>query len=153
MPVHFCQISCQCSGKHQRDIGDGRTVTKLLCTVTSHKITGYQSGRKRNNQSRPHPQHGADGYQLPHFIRKQIKNTTRPEKSQPICNNKRLFTFSVNLPDNKIKGMIRSDGNEDNIWISRSVAEGNILFKSPKMGDTASPGNALSARWKIYLLT
>ena len=26
--------------------------------------------------------------------------------------------------------MIRSDGNEDNIWISRSVAEGNILFKS-----------------------
>lgn len=41
--------------------------------------------------------------------------------------------------------MIRSDGNEDNIWISRSVAEGNILFKSPKMGDTASPGNALSA--------
>ena len=61
MPVHFCQISCQRSGKHQRDIGDGRTVTKLLCTVTSHKITGYQSGRKRNNQYRPHPQHGADG--------------------------------------------------------------------------------------------
>ena len=41
--------------------------------------------------------------------------------------------------------MIRSDGNEDNIWISSSVAEGNILFKSPKMGDTASHGNALSA--------
>ena len=64
---------------------------------------------------------------------------------RPICSSKRLFTFSVSLPDNKIKGIIRSDGNEDSIWISKSVADGKILFKSPKMGETANPGNAFNA--------
>lgn len=65
--------------------------------------------------------------------------------ARPICSSKRLFTFSVSLPDNKIKGIIRSDGNEDSIWISKSVADGKILFKSPKMGETANPGNAFNA--------
>lgn len=55
-----------------------------------------------------------------------------------------MFIFFVNLFDNKIKGMIRSDGNEDNIWIFRFVVEGNILFKFFKMGDIVSFGNVLS---------
>ena len=55
MPVHFRQIASQCSGQYQGDIGYGRTVTELFRTVSSHKITGYQSGGKRNNQPGPIP--------------------------------------------------------------------------------------------------
>lgn len=43
MPVHFRQIASQCGGQYQGDIGYGRTVTELFRTVSSHKITGYQS--------------------------------------------------------------------------------------------------------------
>ena len=37
--------------------------------------------------------------------------------------------------------MMSSDGSEVSIWISKSVAFGKILFKSPKIGDMASPGS------------
>ena len=37
------------------------------------------------------------------------------------------------------------EGSEVNIWISKSVASGNILVRSPNIGETASPGREVSA--------
>ena len=34
---------------------------------------------------------------------------------------------------------------EVSIWISRSLAEGKIVFRSPRIGETASPGNDVTA--------
>ena len=62
MPVHFCQIAGNSGCHHQRNICNGGTVSKLLHPVGSREITGNQSGRKRNNQSRTNSQQGADSY-------------------------------------------------------------------------------------------
>lgn len=38
-----------------------------------------------------------------------------------------------------------SEGSDVSIWISRSLAEGKIVFRSPRIGETASPGNDVTA--------
>lgn len=48
---------------------------------------------------------------------------------------------SESFPESSTKGMISSDGSEVSIWISRSVTLGNTLFRSPRIGETASPGS------------
>ena len=97
MPVHFRQIASQCGGQYQGDIGYGRTVTELFRTVSSHKITGYQSGGKRNIQPGPYPQHGTDGYQLPHLIGEQIKDTTHPKDGQTDLQQQEVVHFLCQL--------------------------------------------------------
>lgn len=56
-----------------------------------------------------------------------------------------LFTFSVSFPDSKIKGITNKEGREESIWMSSSVACGNIRDNLPKIGETANPGNAFKA--------
>ena len=48
---------------------------------------------------------------------------------------------SESFPESSTKGMISNDGSEVSIWISRSVTLGNTLFRSPRIGETASPGS------------
>ena len=52
---------------------------------------------------------------------------------------------SESFPESSTKGIINSDGSDVSIWISRSVTLGNTLFKSPRMGDMASPGSEAMA--------
>ena len=63
----------------------------------------------------------------------------------PICNSQILLTFSVSFPDNIIKGIISSEGRDDNICISNSVEWGNMADNFPRIGETANPGSAFSA--------
>lgn len=56
-----------------------------------------------------------------------------------------LFTRSVSLPESRIKGIVNNDGNEVSNCMSNSEAWGKIVDNCPRIGDTASPGRALSA--------
>lgn len=53
---------------------------------------------------------------------------------------------SESFPESSTKGIISSDGSEVSIWISRSVTLGNTLFRSPRIGETASPGSDSNGR-------
>ena len=81
-----------------------------------------------------------------HILLESKYNTPLVANSHsPTCNTRTKSTFSVNLPPSNIKGIISNDGNEVNIWISRSVAFGNIFVRSPKIGETANPGRDVNA--------
>ena len=56
-----------------------------------------------------------------------------------------LLIRSVNFPDNKMKGIVNSEGSEDNSCMSNSEECGNIVDICPKIGETARPGNAFKA--------
>ena len=56
-----------------------------------------------------------------------------------------LLIRSVNFPDNKMKGIVNSEGSEDNSCMSNSEECGNIVDIYPKIGETARPGNAFKA--------
>ena len=57
-----------------------------------------------------------------------------------------LLIRSVNFPDNKMKGIVNSEGSEDNSCMSNSEECGNIVDICPKIGETARPGNAFKAQ-------
>ena len=65
----------------------------------------------------------------------------RKKSTSPTVSVRSLPGPSDSLPDNSTNGMMSSDGSDVSIWISRSVALGKMPFRSPRMGETAKPGN------------
>ena len=65
--------------------------------------------------------------------------------ASPRYNSDSLFRPVDSRPVRSTKGMMSRLGSDVSIWISRSDAFGNMLFISPKIGDTASPGNDVTA--------
>ena len=64
------------------------------------------------------------------------KPTARSFNDSPLCESQ---------PESKTNGIISRDGREVSICTSSCDAEGNIRLKSSKMGDTANPGNEVTA--------
>ncbi len=77
-----------------------------------------------------------------------IKNMARPARSSAI-----LLRATDSRPDNRIKGMISTEGIDVSICISRLLTCGKILFRSPIMGDTASPGSDTTAETDQMAMT
>jgi hypothetical protein len=65
--------------------------------------------------------------------------------AEPMTNNRILLPRTDQRPESNIKGIIISEGNDSSISTSNSLAEGNILSKSSRMGDMAKPGREMMA--------
>ena len=65
--------------------------------------------------------------------------------ASPVYNIGSLSLPVESLPATSTKGIISRLGSEVSICISRSDAFGNMLFISPNIGDTASPGSDVIA--------
>ena len=65
--------------------------------------------------------------------------------TSPTTRIRSLSRPTDSFPDSSTNGMMSSEGSEVSIWISRSLAEGKIVFRSPRIGETASPGNDVTA--------
>ena len=77
-----------------------------------------------------------------------MKRQAKPLKKKtasPTTSSLNLFPVTDKRPANNIKGIISTEGNEVSICISRSVARGKTLFRSPRMGEMASPGSETAA--------
>ena len=65
--------------------------------------------------------------------------------SKPTARSHSLILRDANQPASITKGIISNDGSDESICTSNSDADGNIRLKSSKTGDTASPGNDVTA--------
>ena len=65
----------------------------------------------------------------------------RKKIESPVVSSFSVSRPSESFPESSTKGMISSEGSDVSIWISRSVTLGKTLFRSPRIGEMASPGS------------
>lgn len=79
------------------------------------------------------------------WLMKRQAKPLRKKTVSPTTSSLNLFPVTDKRPASSIKGIINTEGNEVSICISRSVACGKTLFKSPRIGEMASPGSETTA--------
>lgn len=68
------------------------------------------------------------------WLMKRQAKPLRKKTVSPTTSSLNLFPVTDKRPASSIKGIINTEGNEVSICISRSVACGKTLFKSPRIG-------------------
>jgi hypothetical protein len=65
--------------------------------------------------------------------------------AKPTANNFNVSPLSESQPANNTNGIISNEGSDVSICISSCDADGKMRLKSSNMGDTANPGNEVTA--------